>query len=174
MCPATFLNSFINLTVFWWSCWGFYIISCYKQVETSLILLSKLDFFFFFFFAELFWLELSALYWIKVVRMGIIGFDHWVWCSSRFVIYNLYYVELSACTLSCFSHVWICVTLWTIACQPPLSMGVRTLEWVASPPSRGSSRPKDWSMSVTSPALTDRFCWGMYLNVWKNQYSIVK
>ena len=26
------------------------------------------------------------------------------------------------CVLSCFSHVWLCVTLWTIACQAPLSM----------------------------------------------------
>ena len=25
------------------------------------------------------------------------------------------------CMLSCFSHVWFCVTLWTIACQVPLS-----------------------------------------------------
>ena len=130
-------------------------------METILILLSKLDVFYFFFFAELFWLELSAPYWIKVVRMGIIGFDHWVWCCSRLVTYSLYYVGLSACTLSCFSHVWFCVTLWTIVCQAPLSMGVRILEWVATLPSRGSSWPEDWPMLVTSPAPAGRFCWGM-------------
>ena len=37
--------------------------------------------------------------------------------------------------LSCFSHVWLFVTLWTVACQHPLSMGLqaRILEWVAMP-----------------------------------------
>ena len=27
------------------------------------------------------------------------------------------------CMLSCFSHVWLCATLWTVAHQAPLSMG---------------------------------------------------
>ena len=26
--------------------------------------------------------------------------------------------------LSCFSHVWVFMTLWTVACQAPLSMGI--------------------------------------------------
>ena len=46
--------------------------------------------------------------------------------------------------LSC---VQLFVTLWTVACQAPPSMGilqVRTLwEWVAMPSSRGSSQPRD-------------------------------
>ena len=49
---------------------------------------------------------------------------------------------LSACVLSHFSHVRLFVTLWTVACWAPLSMGIlqaRMLEWVAMPPSRGSS-----------------------------------
>ena len=30
-----------------------------------------------------------------------------------------------ACVLlSCFSHVWLCATPWTVACQAPLSMGL--------------------------------------------------
>ena len=29
-----------------------------------------------------------------------------------------------ACMLSCFSHVWLCVMLWTIALQVPVSMGI--------------------------------------------------
>ena len=40
------------------------------------------------------------------------------------------------CVQICFSHVWLCVTLWTVACQALLSMGIlqaRTLEWVAVP-----------------------------------------
>ena len=48
--------------------------------------------------------------------------------------------------LSCFSHVKLFVTSWTIACQAPLSMGIlqaRVLEWVAMPSSRGSPQPRD-------------------------------
>ena len=36
-------------------------------------------------------------------------------------------------------------TLWTVACQAPLSVGIlqaRILEWVAVPSSRGSSQPR--------------------------------
>ena len=42
--------------------------------------------------------------------------------------------------LSHLSHVQLFVTLWTVACQAPLSMGIlqaRVLEWVAMPSSRG-------------------------------------
>ena len=66
----------------------------------------------------------------------------------------------SACMQSCFSHVWLCVTLWTVACQAPLSMRF--------------SRQKYWNelqchspgdlpypgikpTSLTSPALAGRF-----------------
>ena len=31
--------------------------------------------------------------------------------------------RFSVCVLSCFSHVQLCVTLWTAARQTPLSMG---------------------------------------------------
>ena len=29
----------------------------------------------------------------------------------------------------CFSHFWLCVTLWTIVCQAPLSMGFSRAEY---------------------------------------------
>ena len=48
--------------------------------------------------------------------------------------------------LSHFSHVQFFVTLWTVACQAILSMGIlwtRRLEWVAVTSSRGSSPPRD-------------------------------
>ena len=51
-----------------------------------------------------------------------------------------------ACVLTQFSCVRLFVTLWTVAFQAPLSMGIlqaRTLEWVAMPSSRGSSPPRD-------------------------------
>ena len=50
------------------------------------------------------------------------------------------------CMLSCFSHVLLFVTLWTIACQVPLSMGIlqaRILEWIVTSSSRGPSPPRD-------------------------------
>ena len=48
--------------------------------------------------------------------------------------------------LSCFSHVWLFMTLCTIAHQAPQSMGIlqaRILEWVGMPFSTGSSWPSD-------------------------------
>ena len=36
--------------------------------------------------------------------------------------------------LSCFRHVWLCKTLWTVACQAPLSMGFpRQEDWRGLP-----------------------------------------
>ena len=49
-----------------------------------------------------------------------------------------------ACVLSCFSHVWLFATPWTVARQAPLSMA-RILEWVAIASSAGSSQTKDQS-----------------------------
>ena len=56
--------------------------------------------------------------------------------------------------LSHFSHVWVFETLWTVASQAPLSMGIlqtRILEWVSMSPSRGSSNPGIESRSPTLP-----------------------
>ena len=50
-----------------------------------------------------------------------------------------------ACMLS-FTSVQLFVTLWAIACQAPLPMGIlqaRILEWEAGPSSRRSSQPRD-------------------------------
>ena len=44
------------------------------------------------------------------------------------------------------SRVQVFATLWTVAHQDPLSMGIlqaRVLEWVAMPSSRGSSQARD-------------------------------
>ena len=47
--------------------------------------------------------------------------------------------------LSRFSRVLLCVTLWTVAHQAPLSMGFsrQEYEWIAMPSSRESSQPRD-------------------------------
>ena len=50
--------------------------------------------------------------------------------------------------LSRFSCVWLFATLYMVALQAPLSMGIlqaRILEWVAMSSSRGSSQPRDWT-----------------------------
>ena len=49
------------------------------------------------------------------------------------------YGALHVCVLSSFSHVWLCATLWTVACQAPLSMGFSRQEsWSGLPfPSSG-------------------------------------
>ena len=62
--------------------------------------------------------------------------------------------------LSRFSCVRLCVTLWTVASQAPLSMGIfqaRILEWVAMPSSRGSSPIQGLNLSLLSPALAGGF-----------------
>ena len=50
------------------------------------------------------------------------------------------------CCVLCHSVVSDSATLWTVARQAPLSMGIlqaRILEWVAMLSSRGSSQPRD-------------------------------
>ena len=58
-----------------------------------------------------------------------------------------------ACLLSCFSHVQLFWTPWTVACQAPLCMGILQtgiLEWVAMLSSRGSANPGIESLSFMS------------------------
>ena len=63
---------------------------------------------------------------------------------------SVYFVP---CCASLLSHVWLFATLWAVAYQAPLSMGilqVRILEWVAIASFRESFQPKD---QTESPAL---------------------
>ena len=53
---------------------------------------------------------------------------------------------MCVCMLSSFSCVQLFATLWTVAHQASLAMGIlqaRILEWVTMPFSRGSSQPRD-------------------------------
>ena len=74
------------------------------------------------------------------------------WPSSLFFLWSeslcflLYYCSNHLCMLILFSRVQLSETLWTIAHQAPLSIGIlqaRMLEWIAMPSSRGSSQPRD-------------------------------
>ena len=68
--------------------------------------------------------------------------------------------DVLCCILSCFSCVWLCGTLWTIACQAPLSTGFSRQEyWSGLPyPSPGDlPKPGIEPGSLMSPALAGRF-----------------
>ena len=62
--------------------------------------------------------------------------------------------------LSCFSHVQLFATLWTIACQPPLSMRFSRQEnWsgLPCPPPADLPNAGIEPESLTSPALAGGF-----------------
>ena len=64
------------------------------------------------------------------------------------------------CVQSCFSHVWLFVTPWTIAHQTPLSLGFSRQEYwsgLPCPPPEDLSNPAIEPSSLTSPALAGRF-----------------
>ena len=58
------------------------------------------------------------------------------------------FANASACVLSHFSHVWLCVTVWTVAHQPPLSVGFSRQEYRSGLP---SPSPGDLAGSGTEP-----------------------
>ena len=67
---------------------------------------------------------------------------------------------MHVCVLSCFNHVRLFATLWIVACQSPLSMGMlqaRILEWVAMTSSRDIPNPEIKPVSLMSPKLSGRF-----------------
>ena len=69
-------------------------------------------------------------------------------------------VTVCACVLSRFSCIRLYKTLWTVARQASLSMGIlqaRILEWVAMPSSRESSQPRDRIRVSLTPALAAWF-----------------
>ena len=67
---------------------------------------------------------------------------------------------MHACMLSHFSHVRLFVTLWTVACQAPLSMGFSRQEYwneLPCPPPGEIPDPGTKSISLVSPALVRKF-----------------
>ena len=84
---------------------------------------------------------------------------------------------LTACMLSCFSHVWLCDPM---DCSPLGSsvhgiLQARTMEWVAMPFSRGSFRPRDWTHISLYPALAGGFfTTDTTMNKWGNLIPIIR
>ena len=63
---------------------------------------------------------------------------------------------IRVCMLSCFSRVQLCVTLWAVACQEPLSMGFSRQEYWSGfpcPPPGGLPDTGINPESLRSPAL---------------------
>ena len=76
---------------------------------------------------------------------GLLGVRR-IFRAVRLYATEMVNVHVHVCVLSCFSRVRLLATLWTVARQAPLSMGIlqaRVLESVAMLCSRGSSRPRD-------------------------------
>ena len=55
--------------------------------------------------------------------------------------------------LSHFSHVWLCVTLWTTACQAPLSVGFSRQQYYSGLPGPPPGDLSDPGIKPGSPAL---------------------
>ena len=70
------------------------------------------------------------------------------------------YIHTCVYMLSCFNSVQLFVTPWTVACQPPLSMGFSRQEhWsmLPCPPPGDLPNPGVKQASLMSPALADGF-----------------
>ena len=71
--------------------------------------------------------------------------------ANDFCVLILYSVLV--CVLSCFSHVWLFVTLWTTAHQATLSIGFSRQEHWNGFPHPPSGHLPDSGIELTSPTL---------------------
>ena len=81
-------------------------------------------------------------------------------CVVCVLIFSSYEVCVGACILSCFSPVQLFATLWTVACQAPLSLGFsRQKYWsgLPCPPPGDLPDPGTEPVSLSSPALAGKF-----------------
>ena len=68
--------------------------------------------------------------------------------QNKILVYNTGSHTLACAVLSCFSCVWLFVTLWAVVLQAPLSIGLARQEYwsgFAMLSTRGSSQPRDQS-----------------------------
>ena len=75
-----------------------------------------------------------------LLSYSVIG--NWDTCDV-WAIWFFYLVH--GCMLSCFSHIQLFVTLWTVSCQAPLSVGFSRQEYWSGLISRGPSWLRDWT-----------------------------
>ena len=128
---------------------------------------------------------------------------HFILLPVRRLLYQLYLpacliiiatflilrIDICTCMLSCFSHVQLFATPWTVAHQAPLSMGFPRQEYwsrLLCPSPGDIPHPRIELVSLMSPALADGFfttsaTWeytriDWYFQIhwnWCNLYSIV-
>ena len=76
---------------------------------------------------------------------------------------NGWFYVMCARILGCFSHVWLFLNLWTVACRVPLSMGFSRQEYwngLPCPPAGDLPDPRVKRESPESPALqADSYPW---------------
>jgi len=92
--------------------------------------------------------------------------------------------DVCVCVLSCFSHVQLFATLWTVAYQGLLSTGFSRQEYwteLQSSPSRDLHNPRIKPTSLTSPGgrffntrATREAHWGRVEGSWKNEAAGLK
>ena len=81
------------------------------------------------------------------------------WPEKKRLLWNCWLLVIKwecVCLLSQFSHVWVFMTLWTIALQAPLSMGFSRWEYwngLWCPPPGDLPHPGIEPVSLMSPAL---------------------
>ena len=78
---------------------------------------------------------------------------------DSFPVAFLFFYVFTIVVLSCFSHVWLCATLWTAACQDPLSMGFFTQEyWSGLPFSPPYNCYLQWFIILSWKIVNDNYC----------------
>ena len=78
----------------------------------------------------------------------------------RVTEYFYFFICVISAVLICFSQVGPLVTLWTVCLRGSSVHGIlqaRILEWVAMPSSRGSSSPRDRTLSSCGSCIAGRF-----------------
>ena len=94
------------------------------------------------------WTQIFAK-WINKLSYTLLGTVGEIWKKSSIItlIFPLRNIHrMHVCMLSCFSHVWLFATLWTMGRQAPLSMGFSRQEYWSGlpfPPPGESSWPRD-------------------------------
>ena len=86
--------------------------------------------------------------------------------------FKLYHNKGShACIVSCFSHVQLFATPWTVACQPPPSMGFSRQEYWSGLPFLSPTYLPDPGIELLSPALqADFIVWATEESICQNPY----
>ena len=83
--------------------------------------------------------------------------------GTLFLLHLLLNGWFCACMLSLFSHVQRCATLWTVACQVPLSLEFSRQEyWIGLPCPPPGDLPGIELVSLLSAALAGRFFYNYY------------